>query len=59
MIPYRIKLQIQEKDGKTWEAKITDVTRNVVVSDNTSALEYHCKVEKHNNQERAIGFGSR
>jgi hypothetical protein len=53
-------LKIQDLDKKTWDIKITEVTKFISRSkDDGSVLEYHCKMEKHEETAATIGFGKR
>jgi hypothetical protein len=51
---------IQEKGNKSWEVKVTEVIRVVIPQEKAEAmLEYHCKVQKHDDAKTVIGFGKR
>jgi len=48
---------IQKNDGSTIEVKITEINKVLVLkADSKTVLEYHCKIEPHEQRRNAIGF---
>jgi hypothetical protein len=51
---------IKDMNGKLWEARVTEVTKMIVRGkDSEAAVEYTCKVEKHEAAGSVIGFGKK